>query len=490
MKVAHVGNTANNAYLNAKFLRRLDVEADAYYASADFGMGHPEWEYADFEGETDPYNPPDWSTVRFTNGYARPEWAMSIDGEARPAGSADAAVGAAKRRISKSLTGLLYGHRRDPLSKAALSLLLTARKAYVGVKSLRADRRAARRDAAELLAAVRGELAGAGIDVDIGVGDLLGFRFVAECRELAARYDIVQLYGSEATKGPLLGPEARYVTFEHGTMRLLPFADTREGRLLAESYRRAPAALITNADCLRAAERLGLPPARFRFIPHPVDEDKYTPAETPLRAELQERFDAEHIFLLPTRHDWEWLRGDSKRVDKALRAFVRFTAERPKSLLILCEWGHEVAKSKRFLSENDVADRVLWTKPVPKMRLLAMYRASDAVLDQFSESIGSFGALTAEALSCGKPVITYLDRAIHDRCFVEQPPTLDALAEDEILERMRRVVSDPAFARKVSEDSRRWVEEHHGWRLVGERLRSVYERVLAGDDLADMEERV
>lgn len=489
MKVAHIGNTANNAYLNAKFLRRIGVEADAYYVCADFGMGHPEWEDAAFDAEVDVYNPPDWSRVHFTNGYVRPEWAIPMDG-ASSAGAARPVASAVRRRMSRRLASLVYGEGGGPVARVSLAGLLVARKAYAAFRLLSPERRRARGEAAGLVRTLREELAEAGISVRIGVGDVLGYRFVPECRRLARSYDVLQLYGGDAVKGPLLGKGARYVTFEHGTMRFTPFADTREGKLLAESYRRAAAVLITNADCLLAADRLGIDPRRRRFVPHPVDEEKYCPGETSLRGELSECYEADHIFLCPTRHDWGWLRGDSKRVEKALRAFVRFVRARPRSLLILCEWGHEVGRSKRLLEESGVAGKVLWVRPLPKMRLLDFYRAADAVLDQFSDSIGSFGALTAEALSCGKPVITYLNRSVHERCFREQPPTLDALEEDEILQRMIEVADDRAHAEEVGRRSREWILAHHGWRLVAERLRAVYERVLAGSDLADMEEAV
>src|SRR5204863_4991724 len=71
MRSAHAGNIANNAYLIAKFLRRRGEDAHAFHFRAEFIMGHPEWEDADFELEVDPFDPPDWNAVRFTNGFQR-----------------------------------------------------------------------------------------------------------------------------------------------------------------------------------------------------------------------------------------------------------------------------------------------------------------------------------------------------------------------------------------------------------------------------------
>src|SRR5262245_26431242 len=84
MRSAHAGNIANNAYLVAKFLRRLNEDAHAFHFRNEFIMGHPEWEDADFDAELDPFDPPDWATLRFTNGYVRPEWVHYLSGLVDP----------------------------------------------------------------------------------------------------------------------------------------------------------------------------------------------------------------------------------------------------------------------------------------------------------------------------------------------------------------------------------------------------------------------
>lgn len=84
MKTAHSGNIANNAYLIAKFLRRLGEDAHAFHFRHEFIMGHPEWEDADFVGDLEPFNPPDWNTIEFTNGFVRPDWVHYLSGQVDP----------------------------------------------------------------------------------------------------------------------------------------------------------------------------------------------------------------------------------------------------------------------------------------------------------------------------------------------------------------------------------------------------------------------
>ena len=50
LRILHIGNIANNAYLNAKILNEAGFECDVLCASYYHSMGNPEWEDADFEG--------------------------------------------------------------------------------------------------------------------------------------------------------------------------------------------------------------------------------------------------------------------------------------------------------------------------------------------------------------------------------------------------------------------------------------------------------
>jgi len=51
LRVLHIGNIANNAYINAKIQRRLGIDADVCCYDYYHVMGCPEWEDADFTGD-------------------------------------------------------------------------------------------------------------------------------------------------------------------------------------------------------------------------------------------------------------------------------------------------------------------------------------------------------------------------------------------------------------------------------------------------------
>lgn len=73
LRVLHIGNIANNAYINAKIQRRHGIEADVSCHDYFHVMGCPEWEDAPFTGDVgDPFFP-DWWAVDL-HGFERPRW--------------------------------------------------------------------------------------------------------------------------------------------------------------------------------------------------------------------------------------------------------------------------------------------------------------------------------------------------------------------------------------------------------------------------------
>ena len=72
-RLLHVGNIANNAYLNAKFLNRAGFDCDVICYDYYHLMGCPEWEDADFDGQVVDQFRPDWSSLDL-RGFERPRW--------------------------------------------------------------------------------------------------------------------------------------------------------------------------------------------------------------------------------------------------------------------------------------------------------------------------------------------------------------------------------------------------------------------------------
>jgi glycosyltransferase involved in cell wall biosynthesis len=435
MRVLHFGNVANNGYNNAKLLRRLGVAADAL-CDESYALAQPEWEDAKFERMVDPLA--SIAEMHRNVSWARPEWVLTVEDPF------------ARRRFK--------GQYR-------LELALSRAR----------DRRAVRRLYDEL----RPEYA----EIEDVLGTPLTLQDVQEAHRAAwmhgllvgglprllGGYDVVQAYATHPTLVLVTATRAQLVAFEHGTMRDLPFEDSWRGRMLSLAYRRAAKVIITNADVISSARRLGL--ENTVFIPHPVDETKYSPGRSSLAEELRAS-GAGPIFLAPARQDWR-----EKRSDVMVRALGELVhGGHPSAVLFLGDWGVDASRTKALVEELRLAPNVRWTKPVPKLELIELYRAADVVLDQFT--FGTFGGIAPEAMACERPVVMAFDRALHEWCFPEPPPIVDARDERSVAEALRRLADDPAERQRLGREGRAWVERHHGWRLVAERQRAIYEEVL------------
>ena len=75
MRLLHVGNIANNGYLNAKLGRRLGIEGDAVCDESHV-ISQPEWEEADVAGSF-----ADAAALREAaerSGWTRPPWVLPL----------------------------------------------------------------------------------------------------------------------------------------------------------------------------------------------------------------------------------------------------------------------------------------------------------------------------------------------------------------------------------------------------------------------------
>ena len=540
-RIAHVGNIANNAYSNAKFQRRLRLAADSYNYPFEFVFGHPEWEDADFDSHLSLFQPPDWRAVPFTNGYVRPPWAKYLSGRRRPYSYSTHAEASSHLGLSGQLldTGRVWtavpGNDGTPVQRVSLAVMLrrlirSAGQRYASLARqgqpnmlerlqlyvLRCLRLAMNYVWAwrvqtglllnDRLREMRTDMREISVDSHIArlgrrlrpldYTDLTCWR---SFRPLAQDYDLTVLYGPEVTKAGLLPPHRPYIAFEHATMRTLPFENTVQGRLLALGYRLAEACIITNPDVLGSAKRLGL--RHYRFIPHPVDETKYCPSETPLADELRRELreclaraaglggsgaaplaSQPLIFFCPSRHEWS-NGSDSKRSDRVIHAFGRYVREAepagsPAAALVLTKWGTDVRASQQLCRELGIEGRVVWRHPMHKMRLLEYYRAADIVLDQFHEAVGSFGTVTVEAMACARPVIMYFNPQVHEWCLEENPPIQSALTTPEIYGRLVALAGSAERRAAVGAQSRAWVERWHGWQRVAELHLELYREVF------------
>jgi glycosyltransferase involved in cell wall biosynthesis len=279
---------------------------------------------------------------------------------------------------------------------------------------------------------------------------------------LYKRYDYVINYGTAPYFG--LINRRKYLAYEHGTIRSIPFDDNVIGRLTHASYQYAGAVFITNIDYITAQKRVALDAAKIHYIPHAFDE-------TPL---IQYLNDHTHLmppkdcatFFWPTRQDWTSrdIRM-AKQNDIAIRALALVAKRTEKPFRIVAvDWGVDAQESKDLAAELDVAVHFEWIGPVSKQELWARYMTSHAVVDHF---IGeSVNGTQCEAMMLARPVICSDCNVCGITAYGAPPPYLAGTSVEEVAEQFLKVINDPADAAGHGKAGFDWMMEHHSKAVI------------------------
>lgn len=493
-RVLHIGNIANNAYNNAKILNEAGLEN--YVVCYDYYhiMGSPEWEDADFSEFSGDQFKPEWYRLDI-GGFERPEW--FIQGPLKIClRYLDAKLKGLETQEDLRLACLIASGCEPPeAERKRLAFLLRAellmrrtkvrlRRRLRRIKMLRAAVRRAFSTLEWFIMAryrpfykkVRSvydyEFPHGNVVVPTGDPDSLKLlpadlapyvKYVNTLRDwnkLAfEQCDFIVGYSTDPIIPFLCNRD--YFAFEHGTLREIPYEPSAQGRLTALAYRRANHVFLTNFDCHQSAEFLS--PDRFTAINHPFDEDHSLGVEgwRELREQLKQELASDFLVFHPTRHDWvEGTGYADKRNDILLQAFCELRSAGHGIGLICCEWGSNVAESKRLLEKSGQSAFVKWIQPLPVVAFERTCLACDLVADQFK--LGSFGGVLFKAMATGRPVLTFLDEAKILEHYDECPPVLNCRTQDEIARALVRYLARHGDKDNLAERSRAWVKKHHG----------------------------
>jgi glycosyltransferase involved in cell wall biosynthesis len=504
-RVLHIGNIANNAYLNAKFLRSVGVESDVLCGDYYHIMGCPEWDEALVDGHFGSPEQPQWHRAQL-NGFVRPDWFVQgpIDTcldylSARNSGRVKKAkilwerlriangtqsngtkISFFKRRrsvwgrIKRLIWVLMF---EQPLPSAHRSANPVDGRILEVLRRLRRKCRRTVRTMLGIPLRFIGRVLFSKRAALLSLSDVSTYlALVPKCARVFRYYDVVQGYATDGIYPMLAGH--KYVAYEHGTIRSIPFEDTTQGRLCALTYQMADAVVITNADNLDSARKLGL--QRYFFVPHPVNDLRCNESDSAgLRVALLQELRANFLIFHPARQHWEARRHPSweKGNDYFIKAFARFVkTTNPKAGAVFVEWGQSVRQSKELLRSMGVADRVKWIAPQSHRRMLAYITACDVLADQFF--LGAFGTTMPKALMCGRPAMIYLNTEIHRWCFPQAPPVVNVNSSEEIFASLCRLNNEPAYRTSIQELGKEWYWRWHSSERGVNLLLEVYRQVL------------
>jgi glycosyltransferase involved in cell wall biosynthesis len=486
-RLLHIGNIANNAYLAAKFLNRAGLDCDVICYDYYHVMGCPEWEDADYHGDIRNDMYPAWEAVDL-RGFERPRWfvqgpfALCLDYLiARREGRLAEADQLWNELRTQGQLECAWFRGEISLPSRWEKLRVLSGKAirkfwklpYIAAQRVPALRRLADRVVPSqfTFSAQRACRAFAEIFADrydrMEPEELDTYRTTfPKWVRLLKHYDLTIGYATDGLFPMLAG--SRYMSFEHGTIRNLPFEASPKGRLCALTYRLARGTFITNCDNKVAADRIGI--KNYRFVPHPINADKH-PTQNPaaLRIEVRDKLGADFVIFHPSRQHWSPNRDTSwdKGNDILIEGFARFVHEvNPKAGAVFVEWGQTLPQTRELIDRLGVGNRVIWIPPQPTPRMNAYTAACDVLADQFC--IGAFGSTMPRGLMLGTPSLIYLNEEQHRWCMPEMPPVLNARTPSEVFAALKRVYQDSTYAQGTADAGIAWFAKYHSSRVVAD----------------------
>lgn len=452
LRVAHVGNIANNAYLAAKAERSVGIESIVLSPNYMHVMGFPSWEEVcstvpvgnHFSGDPYPDSVPEWFLsgtwsdifqglkVHALSDSRRNFGAFKDRLELTAATASDAALNAVYARYRERLLSRLKRQTQDRLANSSLF-------------------------------SIRYRLA------------------LAWTRRLAPQFDIVNAYGPYNAYFP--DPPRNLASTEHGTLRDFVWAPTVMSRRSLEGYRDSAITFVTNQDNLRLSREISSNSShRTIALPHPTNPEVpgCTVADLPpdLRSLLQS---TRKIVVAPARHSTPSHTDRGKGSSHLYEVIRRAAVEDLPVTFVLVEWGDSAQAVRSGLADLESAGFVRWTPLLSRPLLGQLISNSDGVLDQFV--IPAYGAIGLDALRFGKTLLTRSDADLDREFFGSAAPVLNVENADSAMGGLKALLamSDSRGSRKDVVD---WFETHASWRV------SLRQRLVGYQWIIDSRRRV
>ncbi len=258
--------------------------------------------------------------------------------------------------------------------------------------------------------------------------------------------------------------------------REMAVSNSFRGFLLRRAYKKAKTILFSMPDHLPIYSKLGL--KNGIFFPLLVDLSFFKPQKI-----SKDEYPGKFLILHPTNLIWR-----HKRNDYLLQGFANFIKTNHNSILIIIEKGEDSKKTKQLVTELGLQENVKFVKgPLNAPELLRYYNMVDVVADSFL--FPAMSGITNEALCCGKPVITCYSKDAFEGVYPEYPPILNASNPSEICQQLEILVDEKKRI-EIGKKSREWIMKYNNPNFYCEKLRTIYESVLNGENIEQTREKL
>ncbi|MBE3554347.1 MAG: glycosyltransferase family 1 protein [Thermicanus sp.] len=136
----------------------------------------------------------------------------------------------------------------------------------------------------------------------------------------------------------------------------------------------------------------------------------------------------------------------------------------------------QIEEALARLKEKGLSFRYRRIEGMSNREALQAYREADLIIDQIL--CGSYGLLSVEGMSLGKPVVAYIREDLKGT-YPEVPPIASAHPGN-IIQVLEELIRSPSLRRELGEKGRKYAERVHDIRQVTQGLLRIYNQVIGG----------
>lgn len=438
--IFHVGNVANNAYNAAAFERSLGLNSYAISPNYYHVMAFPFWENENLAAEvSDHFNPDKFiSDFNMPKWFLWGDWSKIVDQVVHEIGGIELTQGHYKQ-VFKSFLNTLLSRMSAKYGFRIKNFLPNNLRHWIANSFLYDLRKNSNASIAEIL----------------NYGDILVF------------------YGPFASLARELEDKRKYLTLEHGTLREWVHSNYSGAKEAKKGYLDASIVFVTNQDCYPAAINMGISPNKIMKTPHPSEHYQFENLRQ--KREFILKQSNPKTILYPARHSYPSPVDIGKGNEIAIKALVKFVKDKPDWEIRFVEWGDDVNKSKKIIRDFGIEKNVKWLPVLSRKSLREEMANSSLVIDQFKYE--AFGAISADAIGIGVPVISKKNNQLDLSFFGEETPIFNALNPEEIVTQLE-VILGMDNPLEFMKESISWYDKHLSAEIAFRNMSIAYEKIV------------
>jgi glycosyltransferase involved in cell wall biosynthesis len=172
----------------------------------------------------------------------------------------------------------------------------------------------------------------------------------------------------------------------------------------------------------------------------------------------------------------------------AIKAFKLFAEQHNDVRLLLIGEGPDLDRLKAQVRSLDLGDRVSLPGWMPREAVLRTLAKCDVFL--FPSFRDGGGAVIIEAMAAGKPVVCMdlAGPALHvtEECGIKVRSSSPGTTVEDFANALDRLYRNPELRLRMGKRARERVEQVYTWEHLGDRLRVIYDEVVAEDPGSDV----